>query len=124
MNQTRLRGPPVIRIEPINKCANRRFYRISLCHSRMGIRDGQIEDLGSYDPLPNKDNEILVALNINRIKEHLARKVKVSGLAAEFLGLAGLLPVHPDSYLKAYRNRREVEQAKKLNDKSNNEENS
>lgn len=124
MKQIRLRGPPVIRLEPINKCSNRHFYRIALCHSRMGIRDGQIEDLGSYDPLPNKDNEILVALNINRIREHLSRKVKVTGLAAEFLGLAGLLPVHPHSYLKAYRNRRKIEQSTTSKSQSNNEENS
>lgn len=62
--------------------------------------------MGSYDPLPNTSNERLVALNTERIRYWLGKGAHMSEPAAELLGIAGLLPVHPRTYMTAWRNRR------------------
>ncbi|TRY67906.1 hypothetical protein TCAL_05252 [Tigriopus californicus] len=87
-----------------------------------------IEQLGVYDPLINKYGETLCSLNIERITYYLSQGIeleenaakllgKLNGLNADewdrdaffsFLGLAGLLPQHPDIYRLAWRNRREL----------------
>lgn len=108
-----VRGPPVIRLLPITNCSNRRFYRLAVTRQNSDLSDEFIEDLGSIDPMPNKDNQILVALNIERIKYHLSKSVPIKGQVGPILGLAGLLPVHPTSYLAAYRNRRKLEEKNK-----------
>lgn len=104
-----IKGPKVIRLIPISNCSNRRFYRIAVTHQNYELSDGFIEDLGSIDPMPNRDNNILIALNIERIKYYLSKSTPLKGKVAEILGLAGLLPVHPNSYLAAYRNRQKLE---------------
>jgi small subunit ribosomal protein S16 len=128
------RGPLVMRLTPIQHCSNRRFYRLAVMRNNDDLlTDGIIEDLGSIDPMPNRDNEILVALNIERIKYYLGRRVPIKGSVGPILGnffftshymhtliiqlfvclgLAGLLPVHPDSYLTAYRNQQKIEEQK------------
>lgn len=45
-----------------------------------------IEQVGSYDPLPNKYNEKLVSLNFERIRHWLANGAEVSTPVAELLG--------------------------------------
>ena len=50
------------------------------------LSDDFIEDLGSIDPMPNRDNQILVALNFERIKYHLSKGVMLKGRTAELLG--------------------------------------
>ncbi|XP_047539519.1 uncharacterized protein LOC125072843 isoform X1 [Vanessa atalanta] len=81
---------------------------------RERMRDGRrrrpnslpvIEQLGSYDPMPNMDNEKLVALNLERIKYWLGHGAHVTPPVAELLGLAGFFPIHPRSYMTAWRNR-------------------
>ncbi|VDP89970.1 unnamed protein product [Echinostoma caproni] len=65
-----------------------------------------IEQVGSWDPFPNKIyGEQLVALNLDRISYWLARGAEPSTRVAELLGIAGVLPVHPRSYLVAHRAR-------------------
>lgn len=107
-----IKGPLVIRLVPISNCNNRKFFRIAVTHQNYELSDGFIEDLGSIDPMPNKDNNILVALNIERIKYYLSKSTRVNDKVAEILGLAGLLPIHPNSYLTAYRNRKILEAKK------------
>ena len=51
------------------------------------LDDSFIEDLGSIDPMPNRDNQILVAINIDRIKYHLSKGVKLNETAGELLGM-------------------------------------
>lgn len=46
-----------------------------------------IEQLGSYDPMPNINNEKLVALNLERIKYWLGKGAHVSPPVAEILGM-------------------------------------
>ncbi|XP_068624218.1 small ribosomal subunit protein bS16m isoform X2 [Battus philenor] len=65
-----------------------------------------IEQLGSYDPMANFNNEKLVALNLERIKFWLGQGAHVTTPVAELLGLSGFFPIHPRSYMTAWRNRR------------------
>lgn len=71
-----------------------------------------IEQLGSYDPIPNVRNEKLVAFNFERIQYWIARGAQLSTPVAELLGLAGFFPVHPRTYMTAWRNRRVKDAAK------------
>jgi small subunit ribosomal protein S16 len=82
-----IKGPPVIRLKRANKCANRRFFQIVLTNENLDNRDPHIEDLGSYDPLPNKDNQIVVALNLQRIREIMSEGVRVNGSVEKLLGM-------------------------------------
>ena len=106
-------GPLVIRILPLTHCTNRPFFRLALTRDLASLQEGYIEDLGSIDPMPNKDNQILCALNLTRIRQLLARGVQMRGFVAHYLGLAGFLPVSPRAYLIAFKNRKTLEQRKK-----------
>jgi ribosomal protein S16 len=81
-----IEGPLVIRVRRANKCANRKFYRVVLTRKNLDNRDPYIEDLGSFDPLPNKDNQLIVALNLQRIKEIMSTGVKVNSTVQKLLG--------------------------------------
>ncbi|CAK1589770.1 unnamed protein product [Parnassius mnemosyne] len=87
-------------------CTNRPFFHISVTHRKRLNSQPVIEQLGSYDPMPNFNNEKLVALNLERIKFWLGHGAHVSPPVAELLGLAGFFPIHPRSYMTAWRNRR------------------
>lgn len=54
-------------------------------------------------------NEKLVSFNFERIQHWIAKGAQVSTPVADLLGLAGFLPVHPRTYMRAWRNRRTVE---------------
>jgi small subunit ribosomal protein S16 len=71
---------------PIQNCSNRRFYRIAVTRLNSEAHEPFIEDLGSIDPMPNKDNQILIALNIERIKYYLSKSVPVKGSVGPILG--------------------------------------
>ncbi|XP_026491988.2 small ribosomal subunit protein bS16m [Vanessa tameamea] len=86
-------------------CTNRPFFHISVTQRRRPNSLPVIEQLGSYDPMPNMDNEKLVALNLERIKYWLGHGAHVTPPVAELLGLAGFFPIHPRSYMTAWRNR-------------------
>uniref|UniRef100_A0AC35U9X9 28S ribosomal protein S16, mitochondrial n=1 Tax=Rhabditophanes sp. KR3021 TaxID=114890 RepID=A0AC35U9X9_9BILA len=94
-------------------CTNRPFYQICVFPDRaLGRRfEGNIiEQIGTFDPLPNKNNEKLVALNIGRLKYWIGkRNAHVSVPALEILGLSGLLPVHPKTFIRANENREYLE---------------
>uniref|UniRef100_A0A914HP39 Small ribosomal subunit protein bS16m n=1 Tax=Globodera rostochiensis TaxID=31243 RepID=A0A914HP39_GLORO len=101
-------GRPCISLASVG-CANRPAYHINVFPDKaLGRRwEGNvIENLGSFDPLPNDRNEKLVAMNIERLKYWLGvRNAHVSPSALELLGLSGLLPVHPRTFLRARMNR-------------------
>ncbi|KAI6239491.1 Protein CBR-MRPS-16 [Aphelenchoides fujianensis] len=71
-------------------CTNRPFYHLVVFpDKRLGRRySGNIlEQLGTFDPLPNFNNEKLVALNIGRIKYWIgARDAHISVPVLELLG--------------------------------------
>ncbi|GFO02566.1 mitochondrial ribosomal protein s16 [Plakobranchus ocellatus] len=79
--------------------------------------------LGTYDPMPNIFNEKLVSLDIDRLKVHLANGVALSKPVEKLLGLSGLLPVHPMSYITAKRNRQKLEAEASSQGDNSNEEN-
>ncbi len=82
-----LHGPQVIRILPLTHCSNRPFFRIAVTRKNSSLKDPFIEDLGSIDPMPNKDNQILVALNLERLKYYMSKSVPLKGLVGHYLGL-------------------------------------
>ncbi|KAI6174703.1 28S ribosomal protein S16, mitochondrial [Aphelenchoides bicaudatus] len=86
-------------------CKNRPFYQIVVFpDKRLGryYEGNIIEQLGTYDPLPNYNNEKLASLNIGRIKYWIGeRNARVTVPLLEILGLAGLLPIHPRTYINA-----------------------
>ncbi|KAI0981349.1 hypothetical protein GJ496_001030 [Pomphorhynchus laevis] len=86
-------------------CANRPFYLLVIHRQREDKGDEYTEQLGSYDPLPNRYGELLIGFNIDRIRYWLGKGAEPTKSVRELLGLAGILPVFPRSYLTAYRNR-------------------
>lgn len=64
-----------------------------------------IEQVGTYDPLPNQYNERLVSFNFERIRYWLGKGAHMSTPAAELLGISGIIPIHPRTYMTAWRNR-------------------
>ena len=75
-----------MRLIPISNCSNRKFYRFAITRNFDELSDSFIEDLGSIDPMPNRENQVLAALNVERIKYHMAMGVLLKGRTAEFLG--------------------------------------
>ncbi|KAF7284483.1 mitochondrial ribosomal protein S16 [Rhynchophorus ferrugineus] len=101
-------SPKVIRL--LRKgCTNRPFYHIVVAVNRQHQSRPIIEQLGTYDPMPNQYNEKLVALNLERISHWLGNGALVSKPVAQLLGLAGYFPIHPTSYITAWRNRQVLE---------------
>nr|CAG4652343.1 EOG090X0KAD [Triops cancriformis] len=86
-------------------CTNRPFYHIVVMDKR-DMQDGPVvEQLGTYDPLPNIDNQKLVAVNFERMQHWIASGADLTDPVAELLGLSGFLPMHYKTYIKAWRNR-------------------
>ncbi|KAK6624381.1 hypothetical protein RUM44_011240 [Polyplax serrata] len=87
-------------------CANRPFFHISIMEAIKPTTDPVIEQIGSYDPLPNKYNEKLVAINFQRLNYWIKEGAIVSKSVKKLLGLAGYFPVHPASFQEAWENRK------------------
>ncbi|XP_015423471.1 PREDICTED: LOW QUALITY PROTEIN: 28S ribosomal protein S16, mitochondrial-like [Myotis davidii] len=82
------------------------FYRIVAAHNKFP-RDGRfVEQLSSYDPLPNTHGEKLVALNLERIRHWISCGAHLSKPVEKLLGLAGFFPLHPMVITNAERLRR------------------
>ncbi|XP_077295560.1 mitochondrial ribosomal protein S16 [Arctopsyche grandis] len=86
-------------------CANRPFYQIVLQYKTRYRYLPGIEQLGAYDPMPNQYNEKLVSLNFDRLKHHIGAGALVTRPVSEVFGLAGYFPIHPRTYMKAWRQR-------------------
>ncbi|KAK8374649.1 hypothetical protein O3P69_011921 [Scylla paramamosain] len=76
------------------------------CGKEHHARGHVIEQLGTYDPMVNVHGEKLVALNTERINHWIGQGAGISTSCAVLLGLSGLLPIHPRSYMTAWRSRR------------------
>lgn len=92
-------------------CANRPFFHVVVMNPKLEQRRPPIEQLGSYDPMENKYNERLCALNIERILHWISNGASISKPVSVLLGLAGILPIHPASYIYSWRKRRELNEA-------------
>ncbi|KAM3824393.1 small ribosomal subunit protein bS16m isoform 1-T2 [Vipera latastei] len=104
----------VIRLS-LGGCTNRPFYRIIAAHNRRA-RDGKyLEQIGCYDPLPNRYGEKIVGINFDRFKHWFAYGATLSKPAEKLLGLSGFFPLHPMTITNAERLRkkkaREAEKA-------------
>lgn len=78
-------GYVVIRLA-LGGATNRPFYRIVAAYNKRA-RDGKyIEQLGSYDPLPNIYNEKLVSFNYDRIKYWMGCGAHPTKPVAKLLG--------------------------------------
>uniref|UniRef100_A0A0N5CDJ6 Small ribosomal subunit protein bS16m n=1 Tax=Strongyloides papillosus TaxID=174720 RepID=A0A0N5CDJ6_STREA len=121
----RLFGKPSIGLALFG-CKNRPFYQICVFpDKKLGRRyEGNIlEQVGSFDPLPNKNNEKLVALNFSRLKYWIGkREAHISVPVLELLGLSGLLPIHPKTYLRAKSNTEYLEKLRLEEEKRKKEE--
>nr|XP_055180926.1 28S ribosomal protein S16, mitochondrial isoform X2 [Nyctereutes procyonoides] len=90
----------------LSGCTNRPFYRIVAAHNKCP-RDGRfVEQLGSYDPLPNSHGEKIVALNLERIRHWIGCGAHLSKPVERLLGLSGFFPLHPMMITNAERLRR------------------
>nr|CAG4649858.1 EOG090X0KAD [Scapholeberis mucronata]SVE94019.1 EOG090X0KAD [Scapholeberis mucronata] len=87
-------------------CTNRPFYHIVVQNCQDTQAGPVIEQVGSYDAMPNEQNEKLVAFNFERIQFWLAKGATISDPVAQLLGLSGFLPNHPRTLIQAWRNRR------------------
>jgi len=94
-------------------CANRPFYHIVVIAHKEKRDADPIEQIGTYDPVLNKNNEKMVAVNFERLKYWLSEGAQPSKPAAELLGLSGFLPIHPFTYIRARRHR-EAERREKM----------
>jgi len=93
-------------------CTNRPFFHIVVTETRREQYMPVIEQLGSYDPLPNQYNEKLVSLNLERIRYWIGNGAVCSVPVEQVFGLAGLFPIHPTTYITAWRNRKALEAQK------------
>uniref|UniRef100_A0A914Z333 Small ribosomal subunit protein bS16m n=1 Tax=Panagrolaimus superbus TaxID=310955 RepID=A0A914Z333_9BILA len=95
-------------------CTNRPFYHICIFPDRsLGRRyeENIIEQVGTFDPLPNAKNEKLVSMNIGRMKYWIGeRNAQISVPVLELLGLSGLFPIHPKTYVRAKEQRETLAQ--------------
>nr|XP_046198457.1 28S ribosomal protein S16, mitochondrial-like [Oncorhynchus gorbuscha] len=88
-----------------HKQSNRPFYRIVAAYNKRSRDRKYIEQLGSYDPLPNIYNEKLVSINSDRIKYWMGCGAHPTKPVAKLLGLAGFFPLHPMTVTETERHR-------------------
>lgn len=75
------------------------FYRIFVADAR-SPRDGKhVEQVGYYNPVPEKDGNKHIGLHIDRIKYWLSVGAQPSEKVAWLLGRAGIIP-NPPSRLR------------------------
>eukprot|EP00891_Asterochloris_glomerata_P009981 jgi/Astpho2/9981/fgenesh1_pm.00153_%23_5_t len=71
------------------------FYRIFAADAR-APRDGRhLEVVGHYDPLPGKDGNKHITLDIDRIKYWMSVGAQPSVTVGRLLGQAGVIPPPP-----------------------------
>ncbi|XP_014665258.1 PREDICTED: probable 28S ribosomal protein S16, mitochondrial [Priapulus caudatus] len=90
-------------------CTNRPFYHLVAIQHKRARNYEPLEQIGTFDPMPNADNEKLVAVNFERLRYWMSQGARFSKPAARLLGVSGFLPVHPYSYVAALRNTRILE---------------
>lgn len=92
-------------------CINRQYYTVVLAE-RFSHPHDSIEQLGSFDPIPNRFNEKLCGLNYSRIKYHMAMGAHPTLPIRRLLGLAGFLPLDPTTkiFAKGLKRRRKIEE--------------
>lgn len=82
-------------------CPNRPFFHIVATKRRIARNRGYYEQVGTYDPMPNDQNQKLVSLNMERIKYWLSQGCSTSIPVSRLLGLAGIFPADESTLTKA-----------------------
>ncbi|GAU98279.1 hypothetical protein RvY_09446 [Ramazzottius varieornatus] len=102
-------GKPIIRLLRAG-CTNRPFYHVVVQPHNKDVYDETmtLEQVGTYDPMPNANNEKLVAFNFDRIRYWLGSGASTSKAVDQLFGICGFFPVHPMSYITAQRNRKSI----------------
>jgi len=95
----------VIRLQQ-HGCTNRPFYHVILTNKWRPMTAPGAEQLGSYDPMPNKDNQKLISLNLERCRYWIGRGATASGPVQELMGLVGFMPLCPKTVMRSWRARR------------------
>ncbi|KAJ8975202.1 hypothetical protein NQ317_000200 [Molorchus minor] len=73
-------------------CTNRPFFHITVTERHMPLDHPGIEQLGTYDPLPNQWNEKLISLNYERVRYWIGNGAHLSNPVEQLLGLAESFP--------------------------------
>ncbi|ODN00594.1 putative 28S ribosomal protein S16, mitochondrial [Orchesella cincta] len=97
-------GGPVIKLF-LHGHANRPFFHIIITDKFAPLGTHPVEQLGTYDPMPNSENQKLLSLNIERTRYWMGQGAAFSPTASKLLGKAGFLPIYPETYEAAWRNR-------------------
>uniref|UniRef100_T1IWT3 Small ribosomal subunit protein bS16m n=1 Tax=Strigamia maritima TaxID=126957 RepID=T1IWT3_STRMM len=94
-------------------CANRPFYHIVVMKKGLEMHDPPLEQLGTYDPMPNVYQEKIVSFNFERLRYWIGYGSLVSPPVRELLGLCGFTSIHPNTYRTAWQNQRKEKEKKK-----------
>ncbi|KAJ6643219.1 putative 28S ribosomal protein S16, mitochondrial [Pseudolycoriella hygida] len=89
-------------------CTNRPFYHVVVMERRKNQHQPVIEQVGTYDPMPNEHDEKLLSFNFERIRFWIGKGAHISQPVAELLGISGFYPIHPRTYMNAWRNRQKA----------------
>ncbi|CAK9295132.1 unnamed protein product [Gordionus sp. m RMFG-2023] len=87
---------------------NRPFYHIAVAESGTTRESTYIEQIGSYDPLPNSNNEKLVAINFERLNYWMGQSTYCTSPVGILLGYAGYLPIYPLTKQKIYEKNKQL----------------
>lgn len=82
-----------------HKQANRPFYRIVAAYNKRARDSKYIEQLGTFDPLPNVYNEKLVSFNFDRIKYWIGCGAHPTKPVAKLLGMHSVCKHMHEFYL-------------------------
>lgn len=77
---------------------------------RRGQYQPVIEQIGTYDPMPNKFDQLMISLNYERIRFWVGNGAHVTRPVSELLGLSGFFPIYPKTYMNAWRARQKLEE--------------
>merc|ERR1712168_69161 len=97
-------------------CKNRRNYALCVTYYRQHRRRGDamrdvIEQVGSFDPIPNRFGYKLCGVNFERVKYWVAAGIDMDPRVRRLLGLSGIIPISPETIIaaKRLRERKEME---------------
>ncbi|CAG7662436.1 unnamed protein product [Allacma fusca] len=99
------RREKVIRLA-LKGCANRPFFHVVITNKWRPRDAPPYEQVGTYDPMPNEENQKLLSLNLERIRYWIGRGTTFSSPMEDLLGRIGFLPINPYAQRNAWKLRR------------------
>ncbi|KII61422.1 putative 28S ribosomal protein S16, mitochondrial [Thelohanellus kitauei] len=86
-------------------CNRRPFYHIVVIDRQKKRNAVPLDQVGSFDPIPNYYNEKLVSFNIDKIKRWLGSGACITRTVSILFGLAGIIEPSNKIIHKALKNR-------------------